>query len=175
MKQILSTIILLALIPSLGFSKESQDPRFKIAGDNLYVKGLSEGMQKAYGCKGWESLNVKNVTKVGNVHVVDFSIALKPDPAIPPVTEKDFEKLKGFIEPFFKGQVESYKKAGKSVSIIGYGFSPPDTAKGYTNNELPTMFFSIDEKETNLFLMKVSFTERKGDVLVIQFTIVAVE
>ena len=101
MKHILPTITLFCLIASLGFAEESQDARFK-TGDNLYVKELSAGIMKAYGCKGWELLNV----------------------------EKD---------------------------------------------KLPTMFFSISEKDTGLFPMKVSFTERKDDILVILFTIVAVE
>ncbi|MEO8616954.1 MAG: hypothetical protein ABI600_17575 [Luteolibacter sp.] len=162
------------MIPFLGFAEESEDPRFK-NGDNLYEKELTNGMMKAFGCKGWELVDIQKVTKVGSTHIVDFSIALKPEPAIPPVTEKDFEKLKEFIEPFFKGQVELYKKAGKDVSVIGYSFPTPSYAKDYTKDELPTMFFSIDGKDTNWFLMKVAFTERKDDVLVIQFTIVAVE
>ena len=132
-------------------------------------------MMKAFGCKGWELMNIQKVTKVGSVHVVDFSIAFKPKPAIPPVTEKDFERLKGFIEPFFEGQAELYKKAGKDLSSISYSFPQPSSAEDYTRVKLPTMFFSIDGKDTNWFLMKVSFTERKDDVLVIQFTIVAVE
>ena len=175
MKRILSIITLLYLIPVLAFSEESQDPRFKNTGENLYVKELTDGMMKAYGCKGWELMNLQKVTRVGTTHFVDFSIALKPKPAIPPVTEKDFEKLKGFIEPFFKGQVEFYKKAGKDLSSISYSFPLPSSAKDYTKDELPTMFFSINGKDSNWFLMKVAFTERKDDILVIQFTIVAVE
>jgi hypothetical protein len=54
--------------------------------------------------------------------------------------------------------------------IFSLGF-----AEGYTKNETPTVFFSIDGKDADLFLMKVLFTERKEDVLVILFTIVAVE
>ena len=175
MKRIISVTTLLCLIPFLGFAEESQDPRFKNDFDNFYVKELTESMKKAFGCKGWKLLSIKKVTKVGSAHVVDFSIALEPKPAIPPVTEKDFERLKGFIEPFFKGQVELYKKAGKELSSINYSFRLPSSAEDYTKDTLPTMFFSIDGKDTNWFLMKVSFTERKDDVLVIQFTIVAVE
>jgi hypothetical protein len=177
MKRILSSIALLCLISALGFAEESKDPRFRNGpgNTNTYVKELSDGMMKAFGCKGWEFLNLQKVAQVGNAHFVDFSIALKPEPAIPPVTEKDFEKLKGFIDPFFQAQVALYKKAGKEISYTSYSFPLPEYADGYTDDELPTMFFSIDGKDTNLFIMKVSFTERKNDVLVILFTIVAVE
>lgn len=175
MKPILSAITLLCLISSLGFAEESKDPRFVNGHKNVYVEELSDVMMKAFGCKGWELVSLEKASQVGNAHFVDFSIALKPEPAIPPVTEKDFEKLKGFIDPFFKGQVELYKKAGKEISSTSYSFPLPEHAEGYTKNKLPTMFFSIDGKDTDLFLMKVSFTERKDDVLVILFTIVAVE
>ncbi|MGL5020227.1 MAG: hypothetical protein ACRDBP_18975 [Luteolibacter sp.] len=174
MKPILSAITLLCLISSLGFAEESKDLRFTNGPKNVYVEELSDVVAKAF--KGKRGLlNLQKVAQVGNAHFVDFSIAFRPEPAIPPVTEKDFEKLKGFIDPFFKGQVELYKKAGKEISSTSYSFPLPEHAEGYTKDELPTMFFSIDGKDTDLFLMKVSFTERKDDVLVILFTIVAVE
>lgn len=43
------------------------------------------------------------------------------------------------------------------ISNLSYSFPLPDDTDGYTNEELPTMFFSIDGKGTKLFLMKVSF------------------
>jgi hypothetical protein len=152
-----------------------EDPRF-VAGnagtENAYMDGFADVILKAYGRAGWKLRGLEGVHKVGGVHVVSGFVTL--DDIADPVTEKDFARLEEFFEPFILKQMEACQRKGMEVVSRSNGYPLPAHAKGYMNNRLPTMAWSLSGVAGDLFHMSVTFSERKDDHLVVRFTIVAV-
>ena len=152
----------------------SEDPRFLIPTnprvENSYLKGASEIMMKLFNRKTCALQSLNEIKKVGSTYIVSLSVAL--DDVKIPVTEKDFERFNEFFQPFIKEQIALYKSKCKKISSINNSFS---TDEDYTKNSLPTMTYILSGEESELFFLKVTFSERRGDFLVADFTLASVE
>ncbi len=152
----------------------SEDPRFLVPTnprvENSYMKSASEIMMKIFNRKSCALQSLKEIKKVGGTYIVSLSVAL--DGIKTPVTEKDFERFNEFFQPFIKAQIALYKSKGKKISSINNSFS---TDGDYTKNNLPTMTYILSGEESELFFMKVTFSERRGDYLVADFTLASAE
>jgi hypothetical protein len=174
MKLIICAIAILLLLP-VHLSQGEEDPRFtsgNLGIENSYLKGVSDLILKCFNREGWSLRGLESVRKVGGVYVVTGFITL--DEIKEPVAEKDFERINKSFEPFIQAQIDLYKKKGIPISSIQNDFPLPSSAKGYTKNELPRMAYVLSGEKDDLFCMDITFSERKEDHLVINFTIVAV-
>jgi len=174
MKHILCAIALLLLL-AVQRSHGEEDPRFtsgNLGVENSYLKGVSDVILKCFNREGWSLRGLESVRKVGGAYVVTGFITL--DEIKEPVTEKDFERINKSFEPFIQVQIDLYKKKGIPISSIQNDFPLPGSAEGYTKNELPRMAYVLSGEKDDLFCMDITFSERKEDHLVINFTIVAV-
>jgi hypothetical protein len=175
MKKTLFKVAMFAL--TLQFQQAlgaSEDPRFLIPTsprvENSYMKGASEIMMKIFSRKTCALQSLNEIKKVGSTYIVTLSVALEDVKT--PVTEKDFERFNEFFQPFIKEQIALYKSKGKKISSIDNSFS---TDGDYTKNRLPTMTYILSGEESELFFLKVTFSERRGDYLVADFTLASVE
>lgn len=174
MKPIIHLAFALLILP-VHVSRAGEDPRFasgNLGVENSYLEGIAEVAMKAFGRSGWSLRGLEGVNKVGETYVVSGFVTL--DEIQEPVTEKDFERISGFFEPFLQGQIDLYEKKGLAVRSRHNGFPLPDYAKGYTKNAIPRMTYILSGEKTDLFLLDLTFSEREDNHLVIGFTIAAV-
>jgi hypothetical protein len=174
MKQTICTAILLALL-TLQDSRAAEDPRFtsgNLGVENAYWKEFAATVLKAFDRSGWSLSGLEGVRKVGGTYVISGFVSL--DEIKEPITEKDFERINSYFEPFIQSQIELYKNNGFEITSTQNDWPLPSHAKGYTKDKLPRMTYVISGTKEDLFLMDVRFSERKDDHLVVGFTIVAV-
>ena len=173
MKHLICSVII-SLFLGIQYSHGEEDPRFasgNLGVENSFLKGMYEVALKAFDREGGALRGVV-VRKVAGTYVVTGFVTL--DEIKEPVTEKDFERIHKSFEPFIQAQVAHYKKKGAHISSIQNDFPLPSSAKGYTKNEVPKMAYILSGEKDDLFCMEITFSERKEDRLVINFTIVAV-
>ncbi len=127
---------------------------------------------KAFDRSGWSLRGLEGVHRGGETYVVSGFVSL--DEIQEPVTEKGFERISGFLEPFVQAQIDFYEKKGLTVRSRENAFPLPGYAKGYTNDEIPRMTYIISGEKSDLFFMDLTFAERKDNHLVVSFTVVAV-
>jgi len=150
------------------------DMRFSNSITNAYRLRLESIIKRAHPDKQITLRSLHDIVKVGDAFVVSLSFALHGKGEA--ITEKKFLKIHPFFDPFLKEESDYYKKVGKVVTGVGYdGPIEEKWAHDYTNEELPTMAFTIYGKEKKWFRMKISYSDRKDDYTVVDFTIVAVE
>jgi len=174
MKHIISAIAILLLLP-FHRSHGEEDPRFTSGNfgvENSFLKGMYEVTVKAFDREFAALRGLEVVRKVGGAYVVTGFITL--DEIKEPVTEKDFERINKSFQPFIQAQIDLYKKKGIRISSIQNDFPLPESAEGYQKNELPRMAYVLSGEKDDVFCMDITFSERKDEHLVVNFTIVAV-
>jgi hypothetical protein len=174
MKHIICTAILFALLP-LPNSKAEEDPRFALGNlgvENSYLKDFSNIVLKAFDRRGWSLSGLEGVREIDGAYVVSGFVSL--DDIREPITEKDFDRLSVYFDPFIQAQIDFYEKKGLAVRSRENAFPLPGNAKGYTKNRIPRMTYILSGEKTGLFMMDITFTEKQDNHLVIGFTIVAV-
>jgi hypothetical protein len=167
--------VTIPLFLSIQHSHGEEDPRFASGNldvENSFLKGMYEVTLKAFDREFGAYRGLGGVRKVAGTYVVTGFVTL--DEIKEPVTEKDFERIHKSFEPFIQAQVDHYKKKGVHISSIQNDFPLPSSAKGYTKNELPKMAYVLSGEKDDLFCMEITFSERKENHLVMNFTIVAV-
>ena len=172
MKKIFSIAIVVSTI-SLFTARGAEDPRFtdgNLGVQNSYLEGISESVLKAFDRKGWLLRGLQGVNKIGTAYVVSGFVTL--DEVEKPITDKDFERLNNFFEPFIVKQIEEFEKNGQELRSRTNSFPLNSQAKGYTNNKLPTMRYTLASDESDFFHMILTFSERTDNRLVVNFTIV---
>ena len=174
MKTILYSVtiaILLQFQPARGV----EDPRFADCTkgtQNSYFTGMSETVLKAFGRTDAALRSFEGINKVGGAYMISFSVSLAE--VAEPITEKDFKRFDEFFDPFIRTQVEAFKKNGVKMTSRSSSFPLPAYAKGYTKDQLPTMVYKISGESSDLFVMKITFSDRKENYLIVDFTLVVV-
>ena len=151
----------------------ADDPRFTDGTKgimNSYFVGMTDSILKAFGRADASFRSFKGINRVGGAYVISFSVAL--DSVKEPVTEKDFKRMDEFFEPFIQDQIKSIELKGTKITSRSNEFPLPSSAKGYSKDDLPTMVYRLSGEKDNLFYMKVTFSERRDDHLVVEVTIV---
>lgn len=133
---------------------------------------MTEAVLKAFGRRDAALRSFEGISKVGGAYMISFSVSLAD--VVEPVTEKDFERFDEFFEPFIKSQVESIAKNGTKITSRSSSFPLSESAKGYTKDELPKMVYKISGENSDLFVMKITFSDRKDNHLIVDFTVVVV-
>ncbi len=174
MKHTICIAILFALLSLQGLHAE-EDPRFTLGNlgvENSYLKEFSEIVLKAFDRSEWSLSGLEGVREIGEAYVVTGFVSLEE--IQDPITEKDYERISAYFDPFIQAQIDFYEKKGLTVRSKQNAFPLPNNAKGYTKNDIPRMTYIISGEKTDLFLMDITFAERQENHLVIGFTIVTV-
>ncbi len=173
MKTLLYTVTA-AILFQFQHTHGAEDPRFADCTrgtDNSYFTGMTASVLKAFGRTDASLRSFKGINKVSGAYVVSFSVALNGIKE--PITEKDFKRLDGFFEPFMQDQIKALESSGAQITSRRNDFPLPASADGYTKDDLPTMVYGLSGEKEDLFYMKVTFSERSDDHLVVDITIVA--
>ena len=166
-------LLLYPLVASGSDGPGAEDRRFVNLGiKNSYMEGMSEAILKAFDREAWSYCALNGVHKVGEAYVINGTVTL--DGVKEPATESDFERLKKVFGPFVKSQLNVVKQKGGETISISDTLLAPVYAEGRAKNRVPTMQYRIAGEKDDLFWMTITFSNRKDDHLVVDFTIVAV-